>query len=60
MWDTGSYGKRNTGIGSMAFGVGSPIIQPCFAPELRGSARPTSGEGPYPPCGKGVTKKLRC
>jgi len=49
MLGTGSYEQRNTGVGSMAFAVENPIIQPCFAMEIRGSAKPTLGTEPYPP-----------
>jgi len=49
MWETGSYEQRNIGIGSMEFAVGNPAVRPCFATEIRGPARPTSGKKPYPP-----------
>ena len=47
MWETGSYEQRSIRIGSMAFTVESPVIRPCFATELQGSARPTSGKKAY-------------
>jgi len=43
MWEAGSYEQRNTGVGSMAFAVTNPIILPCFATEIQGQARLTSG-----------------
>ena len=45
MWETGSYKPRNIGIGLglVVFAVEGLIIQPCFATEIRGSVRPTSG-----------------
>ena len=57
MWETGSYGQRNIGIGSMVFAMGNPVVRPCFAMELRGSARPTSGKRSYPPRSESVAKK---
>ena len=42
MWEIGSYEQKNTGPGSIAFAVENPVIQPCFATEIRGSAKPTS------------------
>lgn len=47
MWETGSYEKRNIGIGSMAFPVENPIIRLWFAAEIRESARPTSGKNAH-------------
>ena len=49
VWGTGSYEAKNIRIGSVAFVMESPIIRPCFAVEIRGSERPTSGKKPYFP-----------
>jgi len=48
MLETGSYKQRNIGIGSMAFEVGNPITRPCFATDIRGSGKLTSGKNQYP------------
>jgi len=47
MWESGSFEQRNIRIGSMAFAVGNPVIQSCFATETQGSAKPTSGKKLY-------------
>jgi len=60
MWETGSYRRRNIGIGSIAFAVGNLVARPCFAMELRGSARPTLGKELYHMRREDVAKRLRC
>ena len=57
MWETGSYKQRNIEIGSMVTMVRDPIIQPCFAMEARGSARPTLGKGAHSPQSRFVAEK---
>ena len=47
MWGTGSSEQNNIEVGLMEFVVGSPIIQPCFATETRGSVKPSSGKKPF-------------
>ena len=58
VWETGSLKQRNFGIGSMVVAVESPVIRPCFATELQGSVRPTSGKRLYLSLRKGFFKKL--
>jgi len=41
----------------MVTAVGNPVVRPCFAMGLRGSARPTLGKRSYPPRSNGVAKK---
>jgi len=43
-WEAGSSEQSNIGVGSTVFATGNPIIQPCFATEIRGSAKFTSSE----------------
>jgi len=44
-WETGSYKLRNIEIGWMVPAVVEIIVQPCFVPEVQGSAKPTLGKG---------------
>jgi len=44
-WETGYYKLRNTGIGLVVFVRVTLMVQPYFATEVRGSARPSLGEG---------------
>ena len=47
MWETGSSEQRNIRTGSMELVVGNPIIPLCFATEIRGLVKPTSGKKLY-------------
>jgi len=47
MWEAGSFEQRNIRIGSRAFAPANPIIRPCFATEIRESARPILGKKVY-------------
>jgi len=57
MWETGSYKQRNIEIGSVVIMVRDPVVQPCFAMEIRGSVRPTLGKKAYSPLCRDVAKK---
>jgi len=48
MWEIGSCEQKDIGDGSKALAVEIPVIQLCFATEIRGSARPTSGKKVHP------------
>jgi len=43
-WVTGFYKLRNIGVGLLVFMWVDLMVQPCFATEVRGLARPSSGE----------------
>ena len=59
-WETGSYEQGTIGIGSIAFAMVNLTIQSYFTMEIRGSARPTSGNNAHRPSSKSVANTLRC
>ena len=57
-WEAGFYKLRNTGIGVVVFVWVNLTVQPCFATEVRGLARPSSGEREDSRGKKGIANKL--
>ena len=43
-WEAGFYKLKNIGIGLVVFVWMNLMVQPCFATEVRGLVRPSSGE----------------
>jgi len=57
-WDTGSYKLRNIGTGLVVLMGANPMVQPCFATEVQGSARLILGKRKDTRGKKGIANKL--
>ena len=56
-WGAGFYEPTNTEIGLMVIAKVNPITQSCFATEVQGSARLTSGKSNAPQGRKAIANK---